>query len=183
MNLLKENKLLIAEPFLKDDNFIRSVVYLCRHSDEGSFGFVLNKPYELTLDELFEGLEGHTIPVFVGGPVEPDTVHFLHQYPDLIKGSYALTDEIFWGGDFDDVKNLIIKNRIERSKIKFFIGYSGWDKSQLENEWNEKTWLIADSNKKMIFDLPAGEIWKESIKLLGGDYEMMANFPIDPQLN
>ncbi len=183
MEELKENHLLIAEPFLKDDNFIRSVVYLCKHSDEGSFGFVLNKIFDQTLDELFDGLEGHPFPVYVGGPVEPDTIHFLHQYPDLINGSYALTNEIYWGGDFEDVKNLITNNQLESNKIKFFIGYSGWDKSQLENELNEKTWLIAHSSKKVIFDLPAGDIWKESIKLLGGDYEMMANFPIDPQLN
>lgn len=183
MEELKENHLLIAEPFLKDDNFMRSVVYLCKHSDEGSFGFVLNKVFEQTLDELFEGLEEHPFPVYVGGPVEPDTIHFLHQYPELISGSYALTNEIYWGGDFEDVKSLIRNNQLESNKIKFFIGYSGWDKSQLENELNEKTWLIAQSSKKVIFDLPAGDIWKESIKLLGSDYEIMANFPIDPQLN
>lgn len=183
MDELNENKLLIAEPFLKDENFMRSVVYLCKHSDEGSFGFVLNKLFDQTLDELFEGLEGHQLPVYIGGPVEPDTIHFLHQYPNLINGSYALTDQIYWGGNFEDVRSLIVNNKIETNKIKFFIGYSGWDKSQLENELKEKTWLIANPDKKIIFDLSAGDIWKESIKLLGSDYEIMANFPIDPQLN
>ena len=79
--------LLIADPFLKDPNFMRTVVFLCEHQDEGSFGFVLNKNYEYTLDELVSGLEDlRKIPVYLGGPVQMDTIHFLHQYPDKIGG-------------------------------------------------------------------------------------------------
>jgi putative transcriptional regulator len=180
---LEENRLLIADPFLKDEHFGRSVIYLCKHSEEGSFGFVLNKIFEQTLDELFDGLEGYAIPVFIGGPVEPDTIHFLHQYPNQIKGSYPLNNGLCWGGDFDDVKKLILRNEYDSQKIKFFIGYSGWDASQLITELKEKTWLIADAPARIVFEMNTEHIWKESILLLGKDYEMMANFPIDPQLN
>ena len=76
-----QDTLLIADPFLKDPNFMRTVVYICRHSDEGSFGFVLNKMYDQTLDELINGLEGFTIPVYEGGPVQPDTIHYIHSIP------------------------------------------------------------------------------------------------------
>ena len=78
--------LLIADPFLKDPNFLRTVVLLCEHRQQGSFGFVLNKQIEQTLDELITDLEGHSLPVY-GGPVQKDTIHFLHQYPDLIPES------------------------------------------------------------------------------------------------
>ena len=77
--------LLIADPFLKDPNFLRTVVFLCEHKEEGSFGFVLNRQYVNTLDELIPELEGFKIPVYYGGPVQPDTIHFLHEYPEEIE--------------------------------------------------------------------------------------------------
>ena len=95
--------LLIAEPFLKDPNFMRTVVFLCDHQEEGSFGFVINKLFDHTLDELMNDLEELKLPVFYGGPMQMDTIHFLHQYPDLIPGSYEVLDGIFWGGDFETV--------------------------------------------------------------------------------
>ncbi len=178
-----QDTLLIADPFLKDPNFMRTVVYICRHSDEGSFGFVLNKMYDQTLDELINGLEGFTIPVYEGGPVQPDTIHYIHQYPDLIPESYKISDDVYWGGDFETLKMLIRSYQIDLAKIKFFIGYSGWESDQLANELKEKSWLTATSTRKIIFDVPAEDVWKESIEHLGGKYKMMANFPIDPQLN
>lgn len=178
-----QNTILIADPFLKDPNFMRTVVFMCRHSDEGSFGFVLNKVFEQTLDELINDMEGIEIPVFYGGPVQPDTVHYLHQYPDLIPESYRISDEIYWGGDFETVKKLLRSNQIDADKIKFFIGYSGWEKDQLDNELTEHSWLTATATRKIVFDTATESVWKESLKHLGGKYEMMINFPIDPQLN
>jgi putative transcriptional regulator len=175
--------LLIAEPFLKDENFMRTVLLLCRHSEEGSFGFVLNKPYESSLEELFNDMEGIDMPVYVGGPVQMDTVHYIHQYPDLIPDSQQITDEIFWGGDFATVKQLLQEGLLDSTKIRFFIGYSGWEPGQLENEMEEKSWLTTTSNRKLVFETCEEEMWKASLKQLGGKYEMMINFPIDPQLN
>ena len=178
-----EDTLLIADPFLKDPNFIRTVVYICRLSEEGCFGFVLNKMFEQSLGELITGLEDFTIPVFTGGPVQPDTIHYIHQYPDLITGSYKISDEIYWGGDFESVKTLIQNNSIDLDKIKFFIGYSGWGKDQLDNELKEKSWLTVKATRKIVFDTVPENVWKESLEHLGGKYKIMVNFPIDPQLN
>jgi putative transcriptional regulator len=175
--------LLIAEPFLKDPNFMRTVVFLCDHQDEGSFGFVINKEYNHTLDELLNDLEELKLPVFYGGPVQMDTIHFLHQYPDLIPGSYEVLDGIYWGGDFETAINMIRDGSINTNKIRFFIGYSGWGSGQLNDELKEKSWLTAQATSKLVFHLKTDEIWKDALKELGGDYEMMANFPIDPQLN
>ena len=175
--------LLIADPFLKDPNFLRTVVFVCEHKEEGSFGFVLNRQYENTLDELIPELEGHKIPVFYGGPVQIDSIHFLHQYPDEIPGGQEVMKGVYWGGDFDAIVNLIKNSAINTDKIRFFIGYSGWSEGQLPDEMNEKTWLAVKATRKLIFHKSCAEIWKDSLKHLGGDYEMMANFPIDPQLN
>ncbi|MBL7702622.1 MAG: YqgE/AlgH family protein [Ferruginibacter sp.] len=175
--------LLIAEPFLKDPNFLRTVVLLCEHKQEGSFGFVLNKQIEQTLGELISNLEGHDLPVYYGGPVQMDTIHFLHQCPELIPDSVKVTDDIFWGGNFETVSALIKSNSINLKKIKFFIGYSGWGDGQLSEEMKEKSWLTVGANQLLVFNTAYDEVWKNCLKTLGGEYERMINYPIDPQLN
>ena len=175
--------LLIADPFLKDPNFLRTVVLLCEHQQQGSFGFVLNKQIEQTLDELITDMEGHNLPVYYGGPVQMNTIHFLHQYPDLIPESVKISNGIYWGGNFETVTALIKNNSIDPGKIKFFIGYSGWGNGQLSDELKEKSWLTVAATKKLVFNTEAATVWKKSLQHLGGDYEMMVNFPIDPQLN
>jgi putative transcriptional regulator len=175
--------LLIADPFLKDPNFLRTVVFLCEHKEEGSFGFVLNRKYENTLDELIPELEGHNLPVYYGGPVQMDTIHFLHQYPQEIPGGQEVIKGVYWGGDFEAVVNMIKNDEIDHSKIRFYIGYSGWTTGQLDDEMSEKSWLTVEASRKLIFHRNYEEIWKDSLKHLGGDYEIMVNFPIDPQLN
>lgn len=175
--------LLIADPFLKDPNFLRTVVFLCEHKEEGSFGFVLNRQYENTLDELIPELEGFKIPVYYGGPVQLDSIHFLHQYPEEIPGGQEVIKGVYWGGDFDAVVDLLKNENTDTSKIRFFIGYSGWNEGQLHTEMDEKTWLTVKATRKLIFHKNYEEVWKDALKHLGGDYEMMVNFPIDPQLN
>ncbi|MBL0154279.1 MAG: YqgE/AlgH family protein [Chitinophagaceae bacterium] len=175
--------LLIADPFLKDPNFLRTVVFLCEHQSEGSFGFVLNRRYEQTLGDLIPELDGSTIPVHYGGPVQPDTIHFLHQYPELIPGGQEVLKGVYWGGDFDAVVNLLKNDGADATKIRFYIGYSGWSEGQLDGELKEKTWLTATATRRLIFHSKYDEVWKDSLRHLGGDYEIMVNFPIDPQLN
>lgn len=175
--------LLIADPFLKDPNFLRTVVFLCEHKEEGSFGFVLNRQYENTLDELIPELDGHQLPVYYGGPVENNTIHFLHQYPLEIPGGKEVLRGVYWGGDFEAVVNMIKNDEVNPSKIRFYIGYSGWSTGQLDLEMTEKTWLTVKATRKLVFHHKHDEIWKASLQLLGGEYKMMANFPIDPQLN
>jgi putative transcriptional regulator len=175
--------LLIADPFLKDPNFLRTVVFLCEHKEDGSFGFVLNRKYENTLDELIPELAGHQLPVYYGGPVQMDTIHFLHQYPNEIPGGHEVIKDVYWGGDFEAVVDMIKNEDIDFNKIRFYIGYSGWTTGQLNDEMNEKTWLTVEATRKLIFHHNYEEIWKDSLRHLGGDFEIMVNFPIDPQLN
>lgn len=175
--------LLIANPFLKDPNFIRTVVFLCEHQQEGTFGFVLNKMYPQTLDELLTDLDVKDIPTYYGGPVQQNSVHFLHQYPHLIPGGEEVFKNIYWGGNFESLLINIKTNNIDLNQIKFFLGYSGWGAGQLAGEMNEKTWLTVEASEALIFKTPPADIWKASLKALGGDYEMMINFPLDPQLN
>ena len=175
--------LLIAEPFLKDPNFLRTVVFLCEHNAEGSFGFVINRLFEHTLDELVPELEGYPIPVFYGGPVQETSIHLLHQVPDKVPGGQEIASGIYWGGDFDFVVDMIKNGDPDVEKIRFYLGYSGWSEGQLQEEIAEKTWLTVQGNPDMVFKTQHEEIWKKALRMLGGDYEMMIHFPIDPQLN
>ena len=175
--------LLIADPFLKDPNFTRTVIFICEHQPEGSFGFVINKQFEQTLDELMTGFDGFQIPVFYGGPVQMDTIHFLHQYPEKIPGGHEVTEGIYWGGDFAKLSAMVKTNEIDFNKVRFFIGYSGWSNGQLGEELKEKSWLTVGATRKLIFHQQPENIWKDSLRHLGGDYEMLINFPTDPQLN
>lgn len=176
--------LLIADPFLKDQNFARTVVLLCEHQEnKGSFGFVINKPFDQKLSDLVPDVLPGNIPVFYGGPVQIDTIHFIHQQPDLIKGGFEIMKGVYWGGEFDTVVELINSGRLDPDKIKFFIGYSGWSGGQLENELNEKSWILSESNTHIIFEEKNQNVWPQALKNLGSNFAIMANFPIDPLLN
>jgi putative transcriptional regulator len=180
---LLPGKLLIADPFLRDPNFMRSVIIICEHQDAGSFGFVLNREYSQELGDLVSDLKHADFPVYYGGPVQQDTIHFLHQCPDLIPGGFEIIDGIFWGGDFKEVVELVNSNRLSNTDIRFFLGYSGWGEGQLEEEMKQKSWITSDANKRLIFRLDATNTWKDALKQLGGEYEQMVNYPIDPRLN
>lgn len=175
--------LLIANPFLKDPNFSRTVIFLCEHTEEGSFGFVLNKKFPKPLEELVPNLNVTNFPVYQGGPVQKDALHFLHQYPQLISGGEEVMENIFWGGNFESLLINLKNNDINKNHTRFFIGYSGWSEGQLNEEMKEESWLTVKATRKLIFDTKPEDIWKNSLKHLGGNYEMMINFPIDPQLN
>src|SRR5690606_13665604 len=141
------------------------------------------RPYLNTLDELIPELTGNALQVYYGGPVQKDTIHFLHQYATQIPGAIEGSNGIYWGGAVDNVVAMIDDRKIDPKKIRCFIGYSGWSDGQLEDEIKEKTWLTVEATRKLVFHSKPDEVWKDSLKHLGGEFEMMINYPIDPQLN
>ena len=174
--------LLISDPFLKDPNFRRTVIFLCEHNKEGSFGFVLNKKMTLGLSDLITDAEGIQLPVYEGGPVQKDTIHFLHRCPGKIGGVEVETG-IYWGGDFVAAMNLLKENELDAADIRFFLGYSGWGEGQLDGELAEKSWIVRQANTQLVFNINTQQVWKNALHELGGEYSQMTNYPIDPQLN
>jgi len=183
MEKLQAGTILIADPFLKDPNFLRSVIFLCEHQPEGSFGFVLNRKSEYVIGDLIEELAGCRFPVFYGGPVQQNTIHFLHRRAGLITGGEKVTGEIYWGGEFEEVVSLLRNDKLSEEDLKLFIGYSGWSESQLNEELNQQTWLTTFSSEDIVFANNISEIWRNTLKQLGGKYEQLIHYPIDPQLN
>ncbi len=162
---------------------MRTVVLLCEHRTEGSFGFVLNKSFDQELGELIIQAEGIRFPVYDGGPVQKDSLHFLHQCPELIAGGIEVINGIFWGGDFEEVLVLLKEGKLGRNDIRFFLGYSGWTEGQLNAELETKSWITREASRRLVFNMNTQQIWKEALKDLGGEYTRMVNYPTDPQLN
>jgi putative transcriptional regulator len=184
MKLPLAGDLLISEPFLQDENFVRSVVLLCDHQPEGSFGFVINKPSILKLKELIQELDFIDKEVFVGGPVEQNTLHYIYFAESPIEGSVPVGENLWWGGDFDTLIHEIKTEKIDLDMIRFFIGYSGWDEGQLEAELIENTWIICKQKiDRKSFGYTSEELWKNLLKNMGGEFRVLANYPIDPRLN
>jgi putative transcriptional regulator len=177
-------KLLISEPFLSDPNFKRSVVLLAEHSEEGTLGFILNQPSALLLKDLVPDLWEANYPVFIGGPVEIDTVHFIHRCYDKLNSGEEIANGIYWGGNFETLKILVNNNSIAENEVKFFLGYSGWGAFQLKEEITENTWIVSDKfHQDLVFSHNEEVVWREVILNLGPKYAHISNFPSDPNLN
>lgn len=176
--------LLVSEPsIIGDDSFSRSVILLTELNTEGVVGFILNKPLDFTLDQLIPDIS-LKLEVYQGGPVETDNLYFLHDIPNLIPDSHLIEDGIYWGGDFSAVSELLKKGIITGDEIKFFLGYSGWDRNQLEYELKANSWVVVENkdSKKLLSD-NMHDIWKNEMKNLGGDYELWSNAPENPSYN
>jgi putative transcriptional regulator len=175
-------KILISEPFLGDPNFERSVVFLCEHTNSGTFGLVLNQLSNLSLEDVLEG-EFDQIPLYVGGPVEQNTLHYLHKLPNEIPNSIDLGNGVYWSGDFEAIKILLLLNKINSDDIRFFIGYSGWGEGQLDSELSQNAWFVSEISSETLFNTQAKDLWRKILRDMGGDYKIISHYPIDPRLN
>jgi putative transcriptional regulator len=181
---VKVGDLLISEPFLQDENFVRSVVLVCENNENGSFGLVLNKLSILRLNELIDNILPLECQVYVGGPVEQNTLHFIYRGQQLYDNSIQLGEDLWWGGDFDDLLESMKVGKISEEDIRFFIGYSGWSEGQLDNELNENTWIVCSKvDTDSVFLASPDDLWKIILRNMGGEYQQLANYPIDPRLN
>ena len=179
---IKKGNLLLAKPLMMGDSFSRSVVFLTEHNQEGSIGFILNHPIQLWLNDLFSEIE-HEIPIYNGGPVGVNNLYFIHKKPELIDGSHEVVENIYWGGDFQQVKLHLDKGYLSRDEIRFFIGYSGWGNRQLEKELANNSWIMMEERQFNLFDDHKENLWSHQMKQLGGKHLLWANAPNDPSFN
>ena len=168
---------------INDHEFNRSVIYLTRDNDEGSICFVINKKscYKLSdIDTEYSDIEA---PLYYGGPVSVDTVHFVHKENDMIISSEKISNKICWGNDFKKIISLIRKNKIRINDIKFFLGYSGWDYGQLNRELKENSWLVLEKFNSDDILKSKKDIWKNKLVSFGDKYKLWANSPENPNYN
>jgi putative transcriptional regulator len=180
---LVAGNLLIAEPFLADPNFSRAVILLCEHNGEGSVGFVLNRPIQISISDLLPNLASNELNVSQGGPVQLDTLHMLHRLPSMLGGN-EIAKGVYWGGSYETLEKAVYDDSIpHNTDLKLFLGYSGWAAGQLEKEIEEGSWMVVDATRNILFETEPKSIWKSSIGLLGAQYGYLANMPLNPQLN
>lgn len=174
---------LISEPFMQDLYFSRSVVYLIEHSEKETFGLVVNKHSGLVLGELDKELKSSLIPVYVGGPVEADSLFYIHQAGDIVPKSVHVADNIYFGGEWETVRSLIADGILHEHNIKLCLGYSGWTSGQLDEEIKKKSWVVSNILSDKLFEYPDADLWKYVVQNLDKKYENWINFPAHPVLN
>ncbi|KER10353.1 MAG: hypothetical protein HY22_05645 [[Candidatus Thermochlorobacteriaceae] bacterium GBChlB] len=178
-----KGKLLIANAHLEDQNFRRSVVLICEHGENGTFGLTLNRQLELTVNEVIDDLDDWNAPLYLGGPVQPNTIHVLHKLGDKIEGSTEIVEGVFWGGNYEEIRRLIEVRAATPNDFKFFLGYSGWGAGQLSDEMQGGSWYLSQATKTAVFDDPHDKLWSRALRAKGGEFAIIANFPEDPRLN
>lgn len=178
-----QGRVLISDPFLNDAYFKRSVVFITEHNDKGTVGFVLNKPVDVAINQIMADFPRIDSGISVGGPVGTDSVHYIHGLGDIIPGSVKITSKIWWGGEFDVVKEMISGGSLSPDQIRFFVGYSGWEPNQLEREISENSWVVSELDSGLIMKSRTRESWQEVVNMLGGKYKLWINFPENPGMN
>jgi len=180
----QKGDLLISEPFLPDPNFERTVLLICEHNEEGTIGFVINKKSNVSFDDVVDEVEGFKEKLYIGGPVQQNSLHFIHRTSQILNNSIKLLDDVYWGNDFDKLLSMINTRSLVSSDVKFFLGYSGWSPNQLKEEIKQNSWIIyRNPSSTQIFDYNSMDHWKKILNDMGGRYRMMSNYPIDPRLN
>ncbi len=174
--------LLISGPFLADPYFHRTVVLLCMHDTEGSFGLVLNRPLEMGVADLMDDMPALPSPVGIGGPVQSSNLFFLHTLGPRIEGSLPVVDDLYMGGDYAQLRDMLKAAPKLAKHVRFFVGYSGWGEGQLTNEVEQRSWLVHPATKQMVMR-NAADLWASTLRAMGPAYAPLANFPEDPSLN
>ena len=182
-NRIQKGVFLVAPPVLQDSNFKRSVVLLCEHSDSGSFGLILNQHIDVEMIDVLKDPGAFTEAIHLGGPVQMDTLHFLHRFGDSVTGSVEICADIFWGGELDALQETIRNRDTESTDLRFYLGYAGWSEGQLEAEVETGGWIVTDADSDFVFSVDPASLWRKVMIRMGGDYALLANFPDEPRLN
>ena len=184
MTKVKSGDILIAQPFMEDDNFKRTVIGMADHGNEGSVGFIQNKPIKVTLKELIPTIKAEgDFKVLFGGPVATDTIHYVHNVGDILDDSIKVKNGIFWGGNFEKLIFLINSGLITDKNIRFYIGYSGWSEGQLETELEGGSWIVSEWYANYTFQTKIDELWEKTLGHKGDNFSIIAKIPNSPNNN
>lgn len=176
--------ILISEPYLDDINFYRKVILICEHGKDGTIGIVLNKLAPVKLGEVLDDVKDYQADLFIGGPIEQGTLHFIHRHVPLRVPSNCIMENVYWSGDYEKLISMINTRTMPRENIRFFVGYSGWSEGQLMDELETGSWIVMKNvSSSIIFDLDNRNLWRECLKNMGGKYKLIANYPRNPRSN
>lgn len=175
---------LIATPDIEAGIFFRSVILLCEHTANGSFGLVINKTLELELpDEILniQQMANRHVNIRAGGPVQTNQMMLLHTSSNLPQQTLQTCDGVYLGGDLQFLQEAILEEN--GPFIHLCFGYAGWGSGQLEREYLDGNWLLFPANEKFIFHTPPEKLWQHLLREMGGKYASLSMIPEDLSLN
>ncbi|MBD1572440.1 YqgE/AlgH family protein [Vibrio sp. S17_S38] len=169
---------LIAMPSMKDQNFTRTVIYLCEHNDDGAMGLVINAPIGINIGNMLQQIDVQPVhpqictkslqnPVLNGGPVATDCGFILHQLKDDYQSSIEINQHLAVTTSKDILT--VLGTEAEPKQYLVTLGYSGWSAGQLEQELLDNVWLTTPADPSIIFDTPPALRWKKAVQSLGID--------------
>ncbi len=175
-------QLLLASPALRDPNFTRTVVLIGAHSQEGAMGVVLNRPSAVAIDDavpqLSAAVDGDD-RVFVGGPVQPESLVLLAEFVDPGPAGLLVLGRIGFPAPDADIDALAEAT----SRGRVFAGYAGWGEGQLDAELEQGDWILDAAQPQDVFSEAPEELWSEVLTRKGGSYALIARMPTDPSVN
>lgn len=176
-----KGRVLISDPFSKGDYFERSVVYLCEHNEEGTFGFVLGNYLDFNLADIAKNFPDVSTRISIGGPVQTESIFFLHTLgEEEVEGSVEIENGLYMGGDYDVIIQKLHDGEITSNQVRFFLGYSGWDPGQLDEELARNSWIVSTiRDASEIMDTSIDDLWQRFMKREGKKYEILSRSPID----
>jgi putative transcriptional regulator len=175
--------IILSEPLMMDPYFKRTVVFITEHGEDGTVGFVLNKSVNLKLNDVVPEFPEIDANIYWGGPVNKNSLFYIHTKGDILEESKEIFKGLYWGGNFEQLKMLIDMKKITTNDIRFFAGYSGWDLGQLNEEIQEKSWIVTSASAQIVLQESDDDLWVQKMKGLGKKFEIMSKFPEDPSLN
>lgn len=181
---LHTGSLLVAEPFMQDINFRRAVVLVADHNEEeGTVGFIINKPLSVKINELVEDFPEIEGLAYYGGPVATNTIHYIHNVGLLLDGSTEIGPGVYWGGEFEKLKFLITHEMIKGENIRFFVGYAGWSPGQLNDEMETGSWITSEIHANYLFKSKPTRLWNQVMHHKGDVFSVLAQLPEQINLN
>ena len=182
-NQPEKGRVLVAEPFLQDSYFKRSVVLITEHNSEGTLGFVLNNPVNFRVDEIIKDFPAINSLISIGGPVRTDTIHYIHTLGHDIPNCEEVMEQVYWGGSLEAIKAGIGAGSIKEYQIRFFVGYSSWHPGQLAREIEENSWLVTNIDRLDVMHGSDIRLWEDILKKEDERYQMWTRYPEDPAWN
>ena len=180
---LKTGKIIIADPYLQDGEFTRSVILLNSYSKTGAIGFILNRPTTILVHEAFNDFPEFEAPIYYGGPVDKNVLFYVHSLGDIIPESELISGTTYFGGNFKVLKKMIQEKKITPNQVRFFLGYSGWSTNQLESEIKDEAWIIGNFKSSYLFHNNYTKVWSNCLTANSKKNAFYGKFPYTPSLN
>lgn len=181
---LERGTFLVASPEIDQTIYARSVVLLCEHHTSGSFGLIINKPFDMQMPQELQHLaeiDNPNIQIRAGGPAQPNQIVLLHTPSEMAKDSLEVCPGVFLGGDVPFLQEAILNP--SGPMINMYFGFCGWGQGELEREFLSGMWFLHPASPNPVFSQTPEKTWQLLLKEMGGKYATLSTIPEDLTLN